>query len=364
VSTLGERWQGLWDRIRQGPSRLPSRIAIPRGNVDRPAGAALRRGESYFQVRVNELYLAAGRQWFSQYDPLVFAVSEFTYDKRSEAVPYVVGPALLERFGQKLPAGMVFADTRVAGPHPYRGGRLALSVVLCRVRRGDYARRMLQLIEAAAAALDFSAALTAYVKVARVAVDGVEALLGLGDTDPLLGARTEMDPDAGDALESGYFAIIDRPEAEVDRGRLWVRENHLVQGAGLADAVPYRESDYVLYSVVQATERTDENMLPFYPLVEQVRQEAARPDEESWKRAKANMLTLFQALALSPDLTAGQANALSDRYIAEMKDLHTRAARLDTMGGPTFDKAFAKPVDAESMETQVRLRDAVKILDL
>jgi hypothetical protein len=35
--------------------------------------------EHYFQVRINEMFLAAGRKWFVDYHPMVFVVSQFNY---------------------------------------------------------------------------------------------------------------------------------------------------------------------------------------------------------------------------------------------------------------------------------------------
>jgi len=138
TTTLADRCGEIWDRIRQGTRRYPARVTIPRDHVDESEklGAAFGPDLHYFQVRVNEMYLTYSRKWFSEYDPMVFVVTEFTYgQKKNEAVPFVVGPVMMEKYGQKVPTGMVFLDTRVAGPHPYRGDRLTLSVVLCRVKR-------------------------------------------------------------------------------------------------------------------------------------------------------------------------------------------------------------------------------------
>jgi hypothetical protein len=54
-------------------------------------------------VRINQLFLAASRQWFVQYDPLVFVVSEFTYNTAVTTVPFVVGPSMMETYDQQIP---------------------------------------------------------------------------------------------------------------------------------------------------------------------------------------------------------------------------------------------------------------------
>jgi hypothetical protein len=331
-----ERCQALFQIARQGETRLPSRVAIPSSHVDEPArlGAPLEPDRHYFQLRVNEMFLSHARQWYTQYDPLVFVGSEFIYDKAETAVPVMVGPALLERFGKKreLPLGTVFEDTRVAGLHPYRGGRLAVTVMLYRVQRVNYAREILKVVDSTVGALDFSTAVGTYTKIAGAVLDGVDALLGLGSAQAVVGYRREMDPDAGDAMQGGYFALIDAPETDVALERLFVRKGRLLEGGTLDAAEPFRSADYILYSLSSTASRTDERMLPFYPLWQRTLQEAAVPTEQGWTSAKSNMLSLYQSLVLSPDLTSTHAEALTTQYQGDLKDKHNRAIGLSNLG--------------------------------
>lgn len=357
MPSIIERARNIWDLLRQGPAQLPTRASLPHDHVDdgRMAQAAFQPDQHYFQVRINEMYLKYSREWFNKYDPMVFVVSEFTYDKKVEAVPFVVGPQMMEKFGQNTPTGMIFSDTRVAGIHPYRGGRLTLSVVLCRVLREDYARNLLHLVDSATSALDFSTALSTYVKIAGVVLDGVEAVLGLGNTNSIIGLRKEFDPDAGDALVPDYFALIDIPQSGLNPDHLWVRKGQLLSGNTFDTAQPFRDADYLLYSIAQVPERSDITTLPFYPLYERVKQEAASSDESSWKRAKADMLALYQTLVLSPDVTPKQADQLNAGYIAEIKCLHKRALALDSLG----------PAEGKTpSEVDAKLEQAVDILNL
>lgn len=356
MPTLAERSRALWNSLKAAPTVQPSRITIPADHLDSAADASssFQPNAHYFQVRVNEMYLTYSREWFSTYDPMVFVVSEFTYDKHSEAVPFVVGPALMEKFGQKTPEGMIFANTRVAGLHPYRGGRLSLSVMLCRVKRTDYLRRLLQVVENAADALDFSTALSSYVKIAGAVVDGVESLFALGDTDALIGLRTEFDPDAGDTLRPTFYALINAPNVAADK--LWVRDNKLYQGESLATARPYRAADYVLYSVIQSAERSDETTLPFYPVWERLLGLAAQPDDNSWARAKADLVSLRQTMLLSPDLTPAQADALFDHYLQRVKDEHDKAKEIADLGNLRSASRLS--------EQEVKLRKAADLLNM
>src|SRR3954454_15898871 len=132
-------WKNLWKAIKASPRQLPSTVAIPADHVT-AQGTNREKFEAdkhYFQVRVNEMFLTEQRKWLTDIDPMVFVVSEFTYDKATQTVPFLVGPMLLEKFSAKVPKGMIFNDTRVAGLHPYRGGRLSLTVVLGQVNVGS-----------------------------------------------------------------------------------------------------------------------------------------------------------------------------------------------------------------------------------
>jgi hypothetical protein len=282
---------------------------------------------------------------------MVFVVSEFKYDKEDQAVPFVVGPMMMEQFGKKIPEHMVFSNTRVAGLHPYQGGRLALSVVLYRVQQTNYAKKLLQVVESAASALDFATALSTYLKVANVVLDGVEALLGLNAIDPLIGFRCEFDRDAGDQFEPSYFALINVSEEKLKIDKLWVRKNRLVFGEDLATAKPFRDVDFVLYSTTQTTERSDLTTLPFYPSYERVIRNAIRSNtEDSWKVTKALMAELAETLRFSPDLTPEQSRELRVKYKQEMVQEHEKAVEEAHLGA------------AEEMDSD--FREEVKILDL
>lgn len=339
MSVIADLWKGITERVVTSQRQLPSALAISPSHVinqEAQLSTPFVPDEHYFQVRINEMYLTTSRQWFSSIEPMVFVVSEFTYDKKEQTVPFVVGPAMMQEWGKEVtPKGTIFRDTRVAGLHPYRGGRLTLYVALCQVENDDYARNFLRVIEGAANALDFSTVLGTYVKIAGVVLDGFKTLFGLGGTTPLVGYRYEFDPDDEDPFTPGYFALIDK--SNVDPQTLWVRDRQLLSGRSEAEAKPFREADFVLYSVTRPRDgkRTDITLLPFYPLWERVEKEAAVPQQEHYKSAKANMLSLYETILLSPDLTRQQATALADEYAQLMVETHARATRFANMSGKT-----------------------------
>jgi hypothetical protein len=373
MPTLLERVSKVWDVIRQSPSFLPTCVPIPESHVDRAIGGPFTRNQHYFQVRLNEMYLPYSRQWATTYLPMTLALTEFQYNRAVQAAPMVVGPSLIEEKGISIPdSGLLLQDTRVAGLHPYTGGRVSVAIVLYRAQRENLVRKLLSIVESAASALDFSASSGVYLKIAATVLDGVEALFDGGQIQPLIGYRKEYDPDGNAPITPGYFALLANQQNNIDPARLWVKNNRLCYGDTLAEAVsvqernaaaanPLQETEFVLYSLVQSVSRSDVDLLPFYPLWERVQREAAQPTEEHWRSAKANMLSLYQTISASPDLTEPQAKELVDEYVAKMQQLHQRAVELS---GLTPAILIQGPPDAETLSLDMTRDQALAILDL
>lgn len=354
--------KSLWNKIRQSPNLQPTRLAIPADHTDRreQMSEPFSDNQHYFTVRVNEMFLSYKREWYSTYAPMVMVVSEFLYDKKKVIVPYVVGPSMMEKHITRMPEGMVFTNTRVAGIHPYKGDKLALSVVLNRVRETDYARKLLDLIENTSNTLDFSTALTSYIKVGRAVLAGVESLFDLGDTDPIVGHRTEFDPNSGDVLQPGYHVLINSPESEVEAGKLWVKDNALYYGDSLQSAQPFRQEDYVLYSINQTQRRNDEETLSFHDAWQEILDHIGKMTsnkEDDWKFIGGKLFGLYHALMSSPDLTREQARALFQDYKNRVDQAKQDLAMLGGKGG---EKAA---VEEEGEEAELK-RESLDLLNL
>lgn len=361
MTPLGDRMQQIWEWVQGSPAILPTRLQIPIDHIDGSMPVEpFKRDQHYFQIRVNEMFLSKRRSWLSAIEPMVFFASEFTYGAERQVVPTVVGPDLVRKLGVETPGGMIISNTRVAGTHPYRGGELTLSVVLFQAPSKNYARELVRLIEGAASALDFATALSSYLHIAKVVVDGVELLLGQNETVPVAGLRTTFDPNADDRFEPGYFVLIAPSETQYDSTQFWVRDHQLLHGPTSSAARPFRAADYVLYSITQTSQREDIQTLPFFALVNQMNAAATRPDKESWSVAKANMVALAQALVGSNDLTPVQADTLYTAYLTEIKRLRERAMELDSLGSLGGE---TRAVD-ELTDAQRKAREAASVLDL
>jgi hypothetical protein len=358
-------WTTVKTKLIDSPRTASSTITIAADHVETESvgapDASFKSEADYFQVIINEMYLTRERHWFDKIDPVVYVVSQFSYNGASQVVPVLVGPTLLKDKGipESVAKGTIFRNTSVAGPFPYRGKGLTLAVVLCEARSDNPLKPLLSVIESTSAALGFSPVTGPYTKVAEALINGFGALVGSGGVVPLVGLRDSYGPSYGTTFGPSYFALIDAPDVAAER--LWVRNHRLMEGPSLATATEYRGADFVLYSIgcPKGNRRDDIDELPFSDLWKRVQKEAASPIEEpNYKNAKGLMATLFQEILLSPDLTEPQGDELVNKFQERMQDIHKRAVKLGAMAGA------AEAADDGATERLKRIRSAaVAILE-
>ncbi|MDQ2921837.1 MAG: hypothetical protein M3R52_09555 [Acidobacteriota bacterium] len=324
MPTVSEWWNGVWDKIQHDPAILPTYYPILGSNSDKDKGESFKGESHYFTVRVNRIFLQYGRQFWNNVVPMALVVSEFKYKGENTVVPFVVGESLLQNGKINIPASFLFANTKVAGTHPYKGGGLKLTVILYQVQRTNLVTNLLDVVEKFTSVLDFSQALSSYLKIASVVVDIVDGLIHQQGTQPLIGLRQEFD--AGDGFGPGYFALIDSRNIQVPQNKLWVRNDDLHFGDSAETAKEFRQANYILYRIQQARTRDDaEQLSPIYELWQKVKTEATDTRPDNWEITKAVMSTLYQQMVTSPDLTEDHANQLNDDFVARMERIHDRA---------------------------------------
>lgn len=276
------------------------------------------RDRHYFSVTLNEMYLTKGREFWSTYDPLVFISASFVHGSEEITVPLVVGPSTLKG-KQELPHGFVVNDVRLIGPHPFRGGLLRLTVVLYKSRTQDYAKRVLQFAEGISNAIGAPAEVALLSKVGGPLLDSFETLVSQGDCVPIAGHRIEIDGNSLDGLRPHYVALVAGNDSVTAKAS--VRAGRLLD----EDQRSFRTDDYILYSIGKHERRDQESTLPFFDLVHELRTSTLSVDDESWSRAKATLIALYQKMLTSPDLTSEEADLLFDGYKAEMLSRRDRA---------------------------------------
>jgi hypothetical protein len=335
-------WDTINNKILNSRREPPSPVKILRDHIDENENGQLNvkfvKDESYFQVVINEMYLRNQRQWLSKIDPIVYVYAEFIYGgDKSHAVPFLAGPNILKQRGvsDQFLGGLILRNTDVVGINPYRGEGLVLSVVLCEAKGDNLLRPLLKVVESTAGALNFSPAIGAYAKVAKVLMDGFDQLFGTGLVTPLVGLRDLFGPRLDMPFQPGYFALIDAPQVAPET--LWVRDRQLVVGPSLKAAEPYRDADFVLYSINSIPDnlRQDYDTLPFNNLWERVKSDASSAKETpNFASALQQMGTLYQTIMLSPDLTDRQKKLLAADYVRQMNEAHEDAKKLGLQAGP------------------------------
>lgn len=331
----------LWTR----PAQLPNVISIG-GNGSRQK---ILRNQDYFAVHVRELFIAnTGRLW-AEYEPMVFAATEYIYDNVKIVVPFVVGPSLINQPKGKIPEGLLIHDTQVAGWAPFRGGKVSLTMILYRVKRTDHAQKLLSVIEGVSGAVDFGVAVAGFTKIAAPILDGMNGLLDLGDAEAVLGQRIEFDSEADEGFPTGDVALVASDDYPRDGHEFGIAEKRLTYGAKGRSFAPFRECDFLLYNISSSKERHDDAKLPFAAIKRDAMDAALRGEPEDWERARAQLLTLYRTMALSPDLVQHHVDSLFGSYQAEALRHKANAERLKTLSKES-PSSTQRTVRAESSD--------------
>jgi hypothetical protein len=305
-------------------------------------GQKVVRNEDYFSVTLNEMYLTKGRKFWSTFDPLVFLSVDFVHGKEVISVPSLIGPSALKG-KQELPHGFLVNDIRVAGPHPFRGGTVALTVVLYQTKTHDYAKKLLQFAEGITGAIGVPAGVELVTKVGSTLLGAFETLIEMGDCVPITGHRIEINGSSMRGLTSAYTAVISGKEDPTD---LSINDSRLLKGGQ-----PYRDKDFLLYNISRQEFREQESTLPFYDMVDEINNAALSTEEESWNRAKALLIAVYQKMLACPDLTAKEADKLFEEYKAAMVHERGRAVKVGLMD---TDQRNTKTEAARKLDRVVR----------
>ncbi len=319
----------IWSKIKKSNRFRPARIIIPSQNIEPELKipSQFERHKQYFEVTINEMYLTYDRQWFKTWEPIVFVVSQFIYDKKIQEVPFFVGQQMLQGKIEKVPKGMIFENTKVAGLHPYRGGKFSITVVLGRAQVNNYLRKVLNIIENASNTYlkGFATAVVPYLQIAKVVMDSYEDLVDSNDVEPLIGHSVTFNPDSEEGFKAGYFALINESEENIEPSEFFVIKGKLFHGKTKESAIPYRSDDYVLYSVLATTHRSDIEVLPYYEhftkLQELISGMGANIDDKQKDLINGRLFSLVDLVRMSPDLIRDQVDEQIVEFRQELKKM-------------------------------------------
>jgi hypothetical protein len=321
----------MFSRVARSEWAPAAQVRIPDDQVTESAAAVgalpdsvISPAASYFTVTVNGMALDYDRVGTRVFDPMLLTLTDYLYDGKVISVPFVVSAKMIPAAADGVPRRMTFANTRVAGPHPYYG-RLGVAVILYRVEREDYARRLLEAAQRACAAFDITGSVSAYLKMADAVLDGVDAVLGHAPTEPLLGFRAEFP----DRAEAGTFAVL--PEARPG-GDLWLVDGVLSGGTPGA-LTPLAGISHVTYTV-RAVPPVDLQTMPWFKLLwGRIVQWADIPNDEAKSVAQTYLGALYEELLTSPDIARDTVDAIYTEWENRARAIHA-AARHRVSWGP------------------------------
>lgn len=329
----------FFNNLSASKTQLQAKFRIDNRNTDIASQLSkpFKADENYFAIWVNEMFLYKDREWLNGYEPIVFAFTNFQYGtQKNMETPFVVGRTLIADKKINIPEGILFQNTQIAGVHPYAGDKLTIYMVLSKYRSEDYLEKSLRFIEKIAGVFseNVRAILERVSGIATVLKEGIESFHDSPDVIPVLGSREELSSQVKDIMP-GYFVMINRPENEVSQADFFVKDDKLYYGNSLKDCQPYRESDYVLYSLVNIPSRQDEKTLSFYPQYLELKSDASEviyikddsddKDKERYKLEKERLNQKFAVVKnqidLSFDLITSQKKILKEKYFQELTEI-------------------------------------------
>jgi hypothetical protein len=335
----------LLDSIWHTPNRQLAWGRISTGHViGSKAPDSFKANNDYVIVRLGSMFLKDSRVLWLKLSPLAHA----TVDMSSRTVPRsdtaVVGPA---QFGDLAAAPgdrTLILNQRLSGPRVWRGGDLNIAAGLFAVPKDQAAATLLDTL-GQLAGLGIPGLKEAG-QIAEIVKSGVEGLIGLNGTKPVLGVKVALaDPQsaaAGTEAAPCVLAGIAAPATEVNFDNLWIRDGRLLLGASAAALQPYERHDHFLIVIERGPPREDWRGLPALGPHEAEFDAALRASGVDRKDTETKLNEIFSGfdadLTGEAELTDPDKDRIRGEVIAELN------ARLE--------RKYAGPIGKPAKETR------------
>ncbi len=285
-----------------------------------PAPQAFEAGQSYFVVRVTEMYLNSCRKLWKQLYPMIHAY----IDVGGTTSQTVAGPGQLTALGDANIDRITNLNQRLLGPTPFPGGDVTLIAGLYSVPSQDSSKVLVDTLSTLAGIALSATGATAAAKLAPLAdavKSGIEGLIGIGQSSLQLGVQCTFGGSAA-PLTSGYWVGVGAPQASVDISQLWLQNGRLTKGSTAISATPYSDRDYMVLSIERVDQREDWRTLPvitqYNPQFEKITLDADLSADEKRKRLGSLWPAFQQSLADSNDLTAPDCATVAKTVASEL----------------------------------------------
>lgn len=261
---------------------------------------------SYFQIRLSEMFLRKKIAYGRGFIPLCVLLTDFLYaaagkETHRQTFPFYASNQIL---GLNQWVGKEYVelyDTRVLGPVPYIGDDVGLFVGLFRSEVSNLAASLFKFAENIINAFDITR-ISTLLDIARPLSSGLADLLKLKEVEYLLGRRDDFSDTSKDdnQFRESYLVYVNCPENDPAAKDLWVQDGRLFTGPAKNKLKPFRDFDFCLIHIERLDTRNDYRTLPFYRLWQEAKGAIWEGNQNG---AENKMLQLYRELAISPDLT-------------------------------------------------------------
>ncbi len=352
------------DRLIRQQSSPPATFTIAEDHLldgwEEGVDRFLQPQESYFEIRLKQMYLRYQREYWREYRPFTTFVTAFIHSGQMRELPFVVGPELLGEQASVLGGEAIeYRNLRVAGPFPYEGDDLQLFSALSRLAAKDWAVQSLSLLETVAKAFDVSK-ITRYLEIAAPLVKGIESFLGMQDVELRMGMQQVYQQPMGrgglrpNALRARHELLLNLPDHKLDsaaRQKFWLKDGELFFGDRPEAAQPYREADFLLFEIRPLRERGDYTTFDFHSFNWQDTLKAIwdGSEEIAWQKLRL----MAAVLAQCTDIVRPHRNALLRAYKAQFDE--ELALYQEVLAEPT--RRSSAELAAKSAERATALSD-------
>jgi hypothetical protein len=319
-------------------------------------GKAIEFDEAYFTVRMKEVFLRRIRLLWRKSYPVLHGFTEYAGQEDHA----IAGPGQLQDLGDVNLDRVMTLNYRLSGPTAYKGGDVSILVGLYSVPGQDAAKALISTIGTLASfgGPQFGQA----VQIAGLVKDGVDKILGLGDTKLQLGVRDSFFPQ-GNPLRSGYYVGIAAPTTQIDLSALWLKGGRLIKGTDPIASRPYEEYDYMVLSIERSDRRDDWPLLPglseFNGKFGAIMADNGLDANEKAKRLNAIWPTFTQTLKDSAFLIRPDRERIAGDV---QQDLEKRLKAIK-VGGPFETRSWGQPTTGLREPTEFDLADVPEYID-
>jgi len=162
--------------------------------------------------------------------------------------------------------------------------------------------------------------------ISKVVVDGFNELANSKDIQGLACFRQEFDAARLNGFMPGYYLLVDKPLSEAEKNNFFVKKNRLFYGNGFDDAQPYRDGDYVLFSLEQTDKRSDYKSFAFYDHYNKALEMASKKPVDDDKKADIadELSAMLLGMLQSPDMLEKNSIEISDDSYEKVKTIVDR----------------------------------------